>query len=383
MRSASTKEPILLVANFESDVGYAWWLMENFWHLISMAASDQGRACLLAYPRIGAIPDVIRDSPVETVEFKFDYRTWADVRRGLALIRSRNIRAIYLTDWPYFHPAYLLWRLVGVRRIVMHDHSGGDRPTLSGVRAFLKDALHATRVFAPSRFVAVSPFIARRMQSNGRVPASRCTTVTNGIRPFHCDRDSRGTVRRSLKIPDEAVLVSLVSRATHNKNLEFAVRCMAAVLQDPEMRDRVYAVHCGDGPDLGAFEAAVDAAGISDRFRFLGRRPDVRAILCASDIAFHPSKYEAMSLAILEFMNAELAILTSDAPSVCAAIEPGATGLTYQRDSEADACRQLRVLIGSEELRRSLGTRAAQTCRERYSLDAMNRAFVDGVLPAL
>jgi len=383
MHSSSTKGSILLVANFESDVGYAWWLMENFWHLISLAARDQGRACLLAYPRIGAIPDVIRDSPLETLEFRFDYRTWADVKRGLALIRSRNVRAIYLTDWPYFHPAYLLWRLAGVRRIVMHDHSGGERPRLGGIRAFLKDALHATRVLAPSRYVAVSPYIARRMQSNGRVPASRCTTVTNGIRPFRCDRSSRSAVRRSLGIPEDAVLVSLVSRATHNKNLVFAVRCMAAVLQDPAMRDRVFAVHCGDGPDLRAFEAAADAAGITDRFRFLGRRPDVRAILCASDIAFHPSKYEAMSLAILEFMNAELAILTSDAPSVCAAIEPEVTGLTYRCDDEVDACRQLRRLIGSEELRRSLGAQAAHACRERYSLDAMNRAFVDEVLPAL
>lgn len=36
---------ILLVANWESDVGYAWWLMENFWATIAQYYRAQNRRC--------------------------------------------------------------------------------------------------------------------------------------------------------------------------------------------------------------------------------------------------------------------------------------------------------------------------------------------------
>lgn len=383
MPSPHPKGTILLVANFESDVGYAWWLMENFWHLIAVAAKDQGRHCLLVYPQLRGLPEVIRNSPIEAIEFKFNCRTWADIKRGVALIRSRNVQSIYLTDWPYFHPAYLLWRLAGVKRIVMHDHSGGDRPALAGARAFLKDCFHFTRGLAATTYVAVSPFIAQRLWSNCRVPASRRLTVTNGIAPFACDHSNRMAVRERLGIPADAVLIVMVSRATTNKNIDFAIDCVARLLEEPALRGRVYALHCGDGPDLDAFTKHAAAAGIAENFRFLGRRSDVHAILCAADIAFHPSKYEAMSLAILEFMNAELAVLTADIPSVSAAIEVGVTGQTYRRDDLDDACAQLRRLIDGRDLRKALGVKAREVARDKYSLDRMNQTFIETVIPAL
>jgi hypothetical protein len=39
--------------------------------------------------------------------------------------------------------------------------------------------------------------------------------------------------------------------------------------------------------------------------------------------------------------------------------------------------------VGDPALRRSLGTAAAAACRSQYSLDVMNRTFVERVVPAL
>src|SRR5687767_9930533 len=161
LQSPQAGDAVLLVANYESDVGYAWWLMENFWNLIATRMAAEGRPCILAYPRIGAIPSIIRSSPIEVIEFPFMYQTWRDVWRGLALIRSRRIRSIYLTDWPYLHWVYFLWRLAGVRRIVLHDHQPGDRPALGGMQARIKDLLHSMGVLSATMNVAVSSYIGR------------------------------------------------------------------------------------------------------------------------------------------------------------------------------------------------------------------------------
>ena len=291
------RDSILLVANYESDVGYAWWLMERFWAAIAAAATNEGRRCVLAYPSIRRIPDVVLQAPLKVVEFDVAPRSWMAAWRGVRFIHRHRIESVYLTDWPYFHPAYLLWRLAGVRQIVIHDHSPGDRPAITGMRRILKEWLHRTRLLAATYYVAVSPYIAERLRRNIQVPAARCVVVTNGIRPLECAAADRGSIRQRLGVPAGAILIVLVSRATHYKNLEFAIRCLSALLKNEPAGAEIYALHCGDGPDLQSFRAMAGDHGIAGRMRFLGRRDDVREILCAADIAFHPSRGEAMSLA--------------------------------------------------------------------------------------
>lgn len=374
---------VLLVANYESDVGYAWWLMENFWRVIADAVARQGRRCLLAYPRVAGIPEIIQQAPLEIVECAIRRNTWKEVWSGLRMIRRQRVRSIYVSDWPNTHWIYLLWRLAGVKSIVLHMHSGGDRPPTVGVRALLKDAVHAFGLMSATLYVAPSPYMGRRLLEVGRVPPTRCAVVTNGIRLFERSPDRQAEVRARIDVPNDAVLVVMVSRATYAKGLDFAVRCLSELVNSPAPGACVYAVHCGDGPDLEAFAQMAAEAGLGARFRFLGRRSDVRDILGAADIALHPSKSEAMSLAILEFLCAGLAVVTPDLPSVSSAIEPGVTGLTYKNANLTDAVATLRRLVADATLRQSLGGAAAASCRTSYSLDTMNQAFAEKVIPAI
>jgi len=90
-----------------------------------------------------------------------------------------------------------------------------------------------------------------------------------------------------------------------------------------------------------------------------------------------------MSLAILEFMCAGLAILTSNRQSVCTALDVGVTGLTYEYGDVDGAVDNLRLLVRNVKLRRSLGTKAMRVCRERHTLDETNRLFLERVVCAL
>jgi glycosyltransferase involved in cell wall biosynthesis len=379
---AQSRGAIALVANYESDVGYAWWLMENFWAMIATHASGQGRRCLLAYPRIGVIPEKIRHAPLDIHEFRFARDGWKNAWRTARFLRAHAVTSVYLTDWPYLHWCYVLWRMHGVRRIVMHDHSPGVRPAIGGARGLLKRIAFAARWFSCDQYVAVSKYIGQRHLQNARVPAHLDVVVENGIVPFDPAHVQRSAVREALGIPADAFLIVLVSRATYYKGLDFAVQAVARMLSKANQRP-VYAVHCGDGPDVGAFRQLASQLQIAERFVFLGKRSDVREILASADVAFHPSRGEAMSLAILEFMCAGLPVVVPDNPSVCTSLEHQVSGLLYAEGNLDAATRSLLDLYSDDALRIRLGRAARQACLDKYLLEHTNASFANQVIASL
>jgi glycosyltransferase involved in cell wall biosynthesis len=374
---------LLLVANYDSEVGYAWWLMEGFWALAAHAMARQGRRCILAYPTVGSVSDVIRNAPMDVIERRISWAPGRLAVRSGFFMKQNGITSVYLTDWPALHWIYAWWRLMGVRSIVLHDHTPGDMPPVGGIRGMTKRLLHALRVFSASQYVAVAAHIRRRHIETWRVPSRRCTVVENGIRAFDCLPAERAAVRQEIGIPDSAVLVALVGRATHYKHLDFAVRCLARLRQRAPNAGAIHFVHCGDGPQLEELRSLTKELDLADRMHFLGKRSDVRDILCASDLAFHPSRGEAMSLAILEFMSAGLAVVASDRPSVCAAVEHGASGLLYPADDLDAAADAVSELATDPRRRRSLGEEGRRRCHSRYTIERTYDAFTRGVIAHL
>lgn len=49
------KTNVLLVANWKSDVGYAWWLMENFWAEIAEFCKERDWRCHVCYPEVSSL----------------------------------------------------------------------------------------------------------------------------------------------------------------------------------------------------------------------------------------------------------------------------------------------------------------------------------------
>ena len=62
-----SKLAILLVADCDSNVGYAWWLMGSFW--VVFAENDY--ECHLAYPTISSIPGSINTALITIRAFDF------------------------------------------------------------------------------------------------------------------------------------------------------------------------------------------------------------------------------------------------------------------------------------------------------------------------
>jgi glycosyltransferase involved in cell wall biosynthesis len=366
---------LLCVANYAPDEGYAWWLMENFWIMLAELGRGRGLKPLLLYPEDGVIPAHVVDAGIETAVHPFPGRGWPALWEALKLVRERNVRVIYFTDRNYSSFAYLLFRLAGVRTLINHDHTPGDRPPVGGLRGLLKAAWRRFRPTACDIQLCVSPLVRQRAIENARIPAGRVAVVQNGIAPIQCSGDG-DYAHRVLDIPASHLICITVGRANPYKRLDFVIE----VARDAVFglrREQLVFVHCGDGPDMDRLKSLVADAGLQEHFIFAGRRSDVHALLCSADIAIHAAMGEAFSLAVVEYMSAGLPLLVPDVPSVCQAVRHGETGIIYPDGDSSTAARLLVGLAGDPDTRRRMGSAAAEKVRESYTLEQMNKQFRD------
>lgn len=363
---------ILLVANWGSDVGYAWWLMENFWVAIARHYQAQNRRCILIYPQVRKLPPVIADSAIEVVELDFSDRSSGNRQRLRRLIRERHISAAYLTDRPYLSMAYLELRRAGVRRIVVHDHTLKADHTPVLPKRLLKGLLMRLPLVTADHYIGATGYVRDRLVQVVRIPSHKCSCVSNGIQPHAWSAETRAHYRQWLGVDEETTVVISTGRADRDKGIDFIIRAADELIHRRKLGKLLF-VHCGDGPDLAEFQHLVRALGLDGQFRFLGRRQDVRDLLCGCDVAIHASRGEiGYSLSILEYMDAGLVTFVPDRKSVCGAITHGEDGFVYRRDSIEDLVDQLGRVLADRALFERISANARSTIRRDYLLERTN-----------
>jgi glycosyltransferase involved in cell wall biosynthesis len=139
----------------------------------------------------------------------------------------------------------------------------------------------------------------------------------------------------------------------------------------------------GDGGVRGAIEEAVQRAGLSRNFSFLGRRRDIPSILSCCNLGVLPSHAEGLPNALLEYMAAGLPIVATAVGGIPEVIEHERQGLLVPpRNPDALAAAILRVI--SDEALAARFACAAQERVEDFSFERQLTALEDlyGLSPA-
>lgn len=367
------RDTILLVANYDSAVGYAWWLMESFWAKIAERYHGRWRV-VLAYPSVSTLPPAVAGAPLEVVRQEVGGAGPGGILADILFLRRQRVRVIYFTDRSTWQWRYALYRLCGVRIIIVHDHTPGLRHSANPLKSTLKSIAHRMPWIGADGAIGATEFIRRRLVDVNRLPPQRCFAAPNGLPPRSVvpgpvDLHERFTIPRDRRI------IVMTGRAHRYKGVEFVLECLA-VLQQQGCEAWQF-LFIGDGPHLEAFRARARELGIGQRCSFPGRQDHVPALLRGAAIAIHPSRGEVgYSLSILEYMEAGLPVVVPDNPSVSGATEHGVTGLLYDEDDVPAAVAALRLLLADEAKRKAMGAQASRAAR-RYSLDATHRALLD------
>lgn len=373
-QEAERSHALLLVANYDSSVGYAWWLMESYWVTLAWRYRST-HAVLLSYPSVSRLPQAVADAPLEVVEAPFASTNLGAVWEQLRFIRLRRIRVVYFSDQEIFHWRYLLYRMAGVRLVVVHDHTPGVRTRPRPWLRLLKRLVHAIPWCSANVIIGATEFLRDRHIHVACAPPRKCFVVPNGI-GGRVSRIPSEDVRDRFGIPKQRKVVVGSGRAHKVKGVSFALRCLRELIRKRSRLD-VHFLYCGSGPHLQEFIEEARALDIADHVTFAGNQ-DLSSFLASCDIAFHPSKAEVgYSLSILEYMQAALPVVVPDNPSVCGATISGRTGLVYKEGDVGAAADSIEQLLDNSERARKMGMAGSELVASEYSLDRAHSALVE------
>lgn len=362
-------------AKWDSNVGYAWWLMESYWVTIANAYIDTLNP-ILAYPSISKIPPEVETSPLSIHEVNFAQFGYKTLYRQLQFICSHKVQYLYLTDSPARHWCYLFFRLCGVRRIAVHDHTPGLRTKPNGFKMILKKSAARIPLINADILIGATDFVRNRLIHIFCAPAEKCFTVPNGIRP------SKGkwlSPHEAFGIDNSVPIIVTVARANRYKGADFALKALALVNKHrPDLA--WHYLFIGDGPDKDAFSNEAKQLGLIDNVTFPGKVENANRYLSGCAIAFHPSKGEVgYSLAILEYMQASLPVVVPNNPSVCEAVQDNISGKLYIESNHQSAAKALISYLDNSNMRKEHGEAALRVVNTDYLLSVSHKVLIEVV----
>jgi glycosyltransferase involved in cell wall biosynthesis len=193
--------------------------------------------------------------------------------------------------------------------------------------------------------------------------ASHAVAIGNGRDParFHPDPTARARLRAEFGVPEDRVVVVIVSRLVRHKGhpeLLAALRGSAAELW--VVGDRLASDH---GEDLEPYFAG---AGLGARLRRLGYRDDIPAILAAADIFALPSHFEGLPMSVIEAMLTGLPVVATDIRGPREQVVEGVTGLLVPPASAPHLADALRLLVDDADWRHRMGAAARERALALY-----------------
>ncbi len=271
------------------------------------------------------------------------------------------------------------------------DHAniwGGIAAFLAGVPSIVL----STRAMSPPNFPMLDalyflPWYQRfaassrvRLLANSRAGANdyaawmgvdpgRFTVIPNGFDPNALPVSSEGMraqLRDELGLGSARVVLG-VFRISEEK--EPGIFAQAAELILRANADAFVCV-AGDGPlrrTLEARAAAIDAK----RFRVLGRRDDIAALISIADVVLHASRTEGAPNALIEAQALGCPVVATSGGGTADAVEHEGSGFLCAVGDADDLARRALQILDNPVLRARMSKRAQAFVRSTFALDQM------------
>ncbi|MFI6324744.1 glycosyltransferase family 4 protein [Nonomuraea sp. NPDC050556] len=133
----------------------------------------------------------------------------------------------------------------------------------------------------------------------------------------------------------------------------------------------------GTGPRRAELKAQIDALGLAERVRLMGRTRDMEDELSRASIYVLSSRFEGQPMVMIEAMTHALPVVAFDCPTGPAdVLTDGVTGVLVPPQDAAGLSAALERLIADRDLRVRMGGAAATAARV-YSADAVMPIWED------
>jgi glycosyltransferase involved in cell wall biosynthesis len=204
------------------------------------------------------------------------------------------------------------------------------------------------------------------------IPAKRIQVIYNGIEALLKDPPRAATVRGSLGISLNDLVVGTVLRLEQVKNQRMVLNAFKAVL---EQCGDTWLLMVGDEPERARLEAYAKELDVSGRVLFLGFQTDPSIYLQIMDIFLLSSFTEGTSMTLLEAMSLGVPSVVTRVGGNPEIIEDYKTGLTVPSDDSDAMARVVLTIFQDRTLFHTLSKNSPEAFQQRLSAATMAGAY--------
>lgn len=216
------------------------------------------------------------------------------------------------------------------------------------------------------RIVACCRAVAAFYRRQVGVRPNKLAVNYNAVRIGPAPAVDQASARTTLGLPPDAMVIGTVGRLTEQKDQRMLIDAMAQLA--PRFPKLVLII-AGAGELRARLQARAERLAIADRVRFLGVRRDRDTLYAAMDVFALPSRWEGLSLALIEAMGAGRPAVATRVGGNPEVVDHGRTGLLVQPGEPMALADALGSILVDAGLREALGSSARREARERFSIE--------------
>jgi glycosyltransferase involved in cell wall biosynthesis len=307
--------------------------------------------------------------------FAMQFRGLADIPNYLRLVSLLRRERFDVVHTKLFHAdivGRLCARLAGVKAVFTTVENAHEWEKRSGAKQRLKAWLFRATAGVNQAIFPVSVNVRDLLRWRVGLPADKLALVYNGVdlralSPARVD----DSVRAELGIGADALVVGTVGSLNPIKNVGMLIDAAASVLAH---RPDVYFIHAGKG-DPEPFRLRARERGIESRVLFLGERRDIARILAALDVFTVTSLNEGISLALLEAMAMQRAVVVTDVGGNREIVDSADVGVCVPSNDAPALARELLRLLARPDERARLGARARERVQRDFNIERVAACY--------
>ena len=261
---------------------------------------------------------------------------------------------------PCGHAAALLFGRLKIPFVVtVHGLDVFNACTQEGVWATWRRKTSA-EVYGAARNVICISGKVQEIVKTGTPAETRSTIIYNAVNP---QLFSSNANEREESVPQLLMVGNLLPIKGH----DLVLRALAKLKRSfPPVQCRII----GEGPARARFRALARELGIEQQVQFAGRqsREEVAEAMRRCTVFVLPTRYEGLGCVYLEAMSCGKPAIGCRGQGIDEVIEHGKNGWLIGVDKLEELVEGLSVLLGSAELRASIGAAARQTILGKFTL---------------
>jgi glycosyltransferase involved in cell wall biosynthesis len=248
----------------------------------------------------------------------------------------------------------------GIRRIIVHQH--GLELNRKKWRSLLDR--HTQRLV--HQYAVTCQAIGKQLSQREKVPPSKINVIYNGVDlNAILDRFHQPAGETLISPKDNFPIIGSIGRLSYEKGFDIILQALS-FLQQVNLFPTVFFI--GTGPDEQKLRQTAIQLNVEKQVHFSGFQRDKISWLRQMDVYLQASRWEGISLSLLEAMGAGLPVIATDVGGTSEVIQPMLSGILIPPEDPHEMAQKIFDLIHNPSLRRALGSQAQEHIKNHFTI---------------